>query len=70
MNNQLPVSMHPRYNDFLAFMANCPYRKTPETLQTAFWAWINVFEDFEELLKDHIDFVELVKETSNQIGAL
>ena len=51
-------------------MENCPYRKTPETLQTAFWAWINVFEDFEELLKDHIDFVELVKETSNQIGAL
>lgn len=38
---ELPVQMHPRYNEFLAFMANCPYRKTPETMQTAFWAWLN-----------------------------
>lgn len=38
---ELPVQMHPKYQEFLAFMANCPYRKTPETMQTAFWAWLN-----------------------------
>lgn len=36
---ELPVQMHPRYNEFLAFMADCPHRKTPECMQTAFWAW-------------------------------
>lgn len=39
MNQQLPVQMHPRYQEFLAFMTECPYRKTPSTLETAFWAW-------------------------------
>lgn len=33
--------MHPRYDEFLAFMADCPHRKTPECMQTAFWAWLN-----------------------------
>lgn len=37
--NELPVQMHPRYADFLAFMTECPHRKTPSTLETAFWAW-------------------------------
>lgn len=37
--NNLPVQMHPRYEEFLAFMADCPHRKTPSTLETAFWAW-------------------------------
>lgn len=35
----LPVQMHPRYNEFLAFMTECPHRKTPSTMETAFWAW-------------------------------
>ena len=39
--NELPVQMHPRYKEFLDFMSNCPYRKTPSTLETAFWAWFN-----------------------------
>jgi len=39
--NELPVQMHPRYKEFLDFMSNCPHRKTPETMQTAFWAWLN-----------------------------
>ncbi len=39
--NELPVQMHPRYKEFLAFMTECPHRKTPETMQTAFWAWLN-----------------------------
>ena len=39
--NELPVQMHPRYQEFLAFMADCPYRKTPSTLEVAFWAWLN-----------------------------
>jgi len=37
----LPVQMHPRYQEFLAFMADCPHRKTPSTMETAFWAWLN-----------------------------
>lgn len=39
--NNLPVQMHPKYQEFLAFMADCPHRKTPSTLETAFWAWLN-----------------------------
>ena len=39
--NNLPVQMHPRYKEFLDFMSNCPHRKTPSTLETAFWAWLN-----------------------------
>ena len=41
MNQELPVQMHPRYNEFLQFMHDCPYRKTPSEMQTAFWAWLN-----------------------------
>ncbi len=40
MNQELPVQMHPRYNEFLQFMQPCPHRKTPSTLETAFWAWL------------------------------
>ena len=39
--NNLPVQMHPKYPEFLAFMTECPHRKTPSTLETAFWAWLN-----------------------------
>ena len=39
--HDLPAQMHPRYKEFLDFMSNCPYRKTPSTLETAFWAWFN-----------------------------
>lgn len=38
---ELPVQMHPKYPEFLAFMTECPHRKTPECMQTAFWAWFN-----------------------------
>ena len=37
---ELPVQMHPKYQEFLSFMADCPYRKTPSTLETAFWVWL------------------------------
>lgn len=77
MNNQLPVSMHPRYNDFLKFMENCPYRKTPSTMETAFWAWLIVIEDLEKLLhlSDELalqskELIDEMKEYNNQIGAL
>ena len=62
--------MHPRYNDFLKFMENCPYRKTPSTLETAFWAWINVFEDFESLLEKSKSLLDVLKEEQNSKGAL
>ena len=62
---ELPVQMHPRYKEFLAFMVGCPHRKTPETMQTAFWAWFNksgnqsliVVEQAKELtiLKNDLD---------------
>ena len=38
---ELPVQMHPRYAAFVEFMVDCPHRKTPSTLETAFWAWLN-----------------------------
>ena len=63
--NELPVQMHPRYAAFVEFMSNCPYRKTPSTLETAFWAWFNksgnqsliVVEQAKELtiLKNDLD---------------
>ena len=37
---ELPVQMHPKYQEFLSFMADCPHRKTPSTMETAFWAWL------------------------------
>lgn len=70
MNDKLPVSMHPRYATFLEFMADCPYRKTPSTLETAFWAWINVFEDLESLLEKSKSLLDLLKEEQNPKGAL
>ena len=45
--NQLPVQMHSRYQEFLVFMADCPHRKTPECMQTAFWAWLKIEESLE-----------------------
>lgn len=38
--SNVPAPMHPRYTEFLAFMAECPHRKTPSTLETAFWVWL------------------------------
>jgi hypothetical protein len=34
--SNVPAPMHPRYTEFLAFMAECPHRKTPSTLETSF----------------------------------
>ena len=45
--NNLPVQMHPKYSEFLAFMVDCPHRKTPEIMQTAFWAWLKIEESLE-----------------------
>jgi len=42
---ELPVQMHPRYQEFLKFMADCPHRKTPECMQTAFWAWFKIMSE-------------------------
>ena len=42
---ELPVQMHPRYKEFLDFMSDCPYRKTPSEMQTAFWVWLNKNEN-------------------------
>jgi len=50
---ELPVQMHPRYQDFLAFMAECPHRKTPETMQTSFWAWLDVVDVAESFQKSN-----------------
>ena len=45
--NNLPVQMHPKYQEFLSFMVDCPHRKTPSTLETAFWAWLKIEESLE-----------------------
>ena len=42
---ELPVQMHPRYAEFLAFMTECPHRKTPSTMETAFWAWLKIMAE-------------------------
>lgn len=42
---ELPVQMHPRYQEFLAFMTECPHRKTPSTMETAFWAWLKIMAE-------------------------
>ena len=47
MSYQEPVQMHPKYQEFLAFMADCPHRKTPSTMETAFWAWLKIKESLE-----------------------
>jgi len=49
---ELPVQMHPRYQEFLAFMVDCPHRKTPSTLETAFWAWINSQSSYSQDVRD------------------
>ena len=69
---ELPVQMHPRYQEFLAFMTDCPYRKTPECMQTAFWAWLktkkeqNDDEQLSALKRDlnikHREVAELQKQ--------
>ena len=45
--HDLPAQMHPRYQEFLAFMTECPHRKTPSTMETAFWAWLKIKESLE-----------------------
>lgn len=74
--NELPVQMHPRYKEFLAFMADCPHRKTPSTLETAFWAWLNksgnqsliVVEQAKELtiLKNDLDRLHRERDSFQQ----
>lgn len=49
------MQMHPRYQEFLAVMVDCPHRKTPECMQTAFWAWLN-FKDTSESLAKGLKF--------------
>ena len=49
---ELPVQMHTRYAEFLAFMADCPHRKTPSTMETAFWAWIEAQSSDSQDVRD------------------
>jgi hypothetical protein len=70
---ELPVSMHPRYPEFLEFMRDCPYRKTPSEMQTAFWAWLNksgnqsliVVEQAKEIKSLKNDLDRLYRERDN-----
>ena len=52
MNQQLPVQMHPKYPEFLAFMTECPHRKTPSTMETAFWAWLKAQSSDSQDVRD------------------
>ncbi len=49
---ELPVQMHQRYKEFLDFMVGCPHRKTPSTLETAFWVWINSQSSYSQDVRD------------------
>jgi len=53
---ELPVQMHPRYNEFLKFMVDCPHRKTPSTMQTAFWAWLKAQSSYSQDVRDLVIF--------------
>jgi len=75
--NNLPVQMHPRYAAFVEFMADCPHRKTPSTLEVAFWAWLNksggnqsiiVVEQAKELtiLKNDLDRLHRERDSFQQ----
>ena len=48
----LPVQMHPKYQEFLAFMTECPHRKTPSTMETAFWAWLKAQSSDSQDVRD------------------
>lgn len=56
MMQELPAPMHPRYQDFLGFIAYCPHRTSPSILEAAFWVWLNFIEiiDNNDLKSDHI----------------
>lgn len=41
MEQQTASVMHPRYQEFLGFMAYCPHRNSQGILEVAFWVWLN-----------------------------
>ena len=53
---ELPVQMHHKYQEFLAFMADCPHRKTPSTMETAFWAWLKAQSSDSKEVRDLVIF--------------
>lgn len=71
---ELPVQMHPRYNEFLAFMAECPHRKTPSTMETAFWVWLKnraaICQDVRDLAVFSSDQTETIQILKNDLDRL
>ena len=70
------VQMHPRYSEFLEFMADCPHRKPPATLESAFWVWIEsqkkcFFCDRPDPKEEYINSLktenELLKKALNEV---
>lgn len=57
----LPAPMHPRYQDFLGFMAYCPHRTSPSILEAAFWVWLNFIEiiDNNDLKSEYIKHLKI-----------
>jgi len=53
---ELPVQMHHKYQEFLKFMADCPHRKTPSTMETAFWAWLKAQSSDSQEVRDLVIF--------------
>ena len=51
---ELPVQMHPRYNEFLAFVygLKTDARKNPNALELAFNVWINAQSSYSQDLRD------------------
>lgn len=47
MEQQTASVMHPRYQDFLGFMAYCPHRVSQGSLEVAFWVWLKTNETDE-----------------------
>lgn len=49
--NDLPYVMHPRYNEYLQFLENCPHRKSAAALGLGFWVWLKQEEALTVICK-------------------
>lgn len=48
-------------------MENCPYRKTPSTMETAFWAWLSLKE---QIFEDKFALNLLIEQRDTRIKGL
>ena len=64
--NELPVQMHPRYQDFLAFIdgLDTDARINPNSLNLAFDVWLKMVEANDKLRARNVSLVQALSEVS------